>query len=81
MTSEGQSDKLRAEIDEIMRKLGESDKDVPRLAEDLISILVKKQVVSLAEFSDVARDKISNRMSLRARLRDLTRQIDISSCG
>jgi hypothetical protein len=51
-------------------QLSHSDRDnMPRLAEDVLDVLVAKGVIALTDLPQVSQDKIAERKSLRARLK------------
>ena len=52
-------------VDGIVEQLSKTDKGIIRVIEDLITILIQKGGVSLADFSPQVRDKIAARKSLR----------------
>jgi len=53
---------------EKIRKLTQSDSKIIRTIEDLIDILVTKEVISLDDFSQAVKKKLSDRKELRAEL-------------
>lgn len=66
---------MKQRIEEIMAELKNSDGDMSRILEDILSILVKKGAVSMHELSDITRDKLERREKLRKELRDLVSQV------
>jgi len=54
---------------DLLFRLKQTDLDMSRICEDLISVLVRNNVIRMSDFTDQSRDKIDERNDLRARLR------------
>lgn len=55
---------------EVSRALSESDLDMARVLEDLIDLLIDKQVIQFTELPEAAQKKLLSRASTRTRLRE-----------
>lgn len=53
---------------QLQRLLAQTDQDLLRVLEDLINILVEKQVILPTDFPEAARNKLMRRRSLREHL-------------
>ncbi len=53
---------------QLQRLLAQTDQDMLRVVEDLINILVEKEVLLLGDFPEAARKKLARRKSLRKHL-------------
>ncbi len=60
-----------SDINDIKRRLEESDLLAVRIIEDLIRILVQRGLIKYSDFCDESRDLLKKREDLRAQLRDL----------
>ena len=54
--------------DQALNGLAESDKDLARIAEDLIALLISKGIIAAADLPQLVRDKLDNRRELRNKL-------------
>lgn len=52
-----------------MAELAATDKDLARIAEDLIGLLVSKGIISATDLPQLVRDKLDNRKELRSKLK------------
>ena len=62
---------IKCRITYIQGKLAKSDKDVVRLSEDLIKILIKKEILSRDDLPKHIIDRIYQRSAMRAELENL----------
>ncbi len=53
---------------EVLHALAKSDSDIARVTEDLISLLIEKQVILFTELPAAVQQKLINRAKLRASL-------------
>ena len=53
---------------DIKQQLKESDKDMLRVIEDIIDVLLRHSVIKASEFSDEVRAKLEHRKALRSQL-------------
>lgn len=53
---------------DIKQQLEESDRDMLRVIEDIIDVLLKHSVIKASEFSDEVRAKLEHRKALRSQL-------------
>jgi len=56
---------------EIQSELAASDLELVRVIEDLIGVLIEKQVIMMTDLPKAAQTKLSKRFSLRSKLQDL----------
>lgn len=54
--------------DEALRALRESDSELARVAEDLIQVLIEKQVILFTDLPDAVQQKLVSRQKLRSLL-------------
>lgn len=55
--------------DQLQKEMYSSDRDMARIGEDMLSILIKKGIISLDDFSDAAKSKLTRRAGIREQLR------------
>jgi len=48
-----------------LQKLNQSDKDMARVAEDIIGVLIAKGILSESDFPDTVKEKLAQRKALR----------------
>lgn len=65
-------DQQNANGEEPQQALVESDRDMIRIIEDLIELLIEKQLINFTDLPDMAQEKILKRKKIRHMLREIT---------
>jgi hypothetical protein len=56
----------------VRSRLGQSDTEMARITEDLIDVLIAKNIINFTDFPGQAQQKLINRRNLRSNLSSLT---------
>ncbi|WP_343559921.1 hypothetical protein [Kiloniella sp. b19] len=65
------SKEASGEREQYISDLVESDRDMVRVLEDLISVLIDKRVIVMTDLPQAAQKKLSRRFGLRSKMQDL----------
>ena len=57
--------------DHAVKKLKQSDLDMIRVIEDLIDVLINKNIITFTDFPEISQSKIVSRQAIRQKLREI----------